>query len=389
VSPLAAHALGEGDERHAGRVAAAGMRLALVLMIPLVLLVLSFERLLLALGYEAGLAAEVGRFLEAIVWGAPPFLLSGVLRPFVTAAGRTRPILVVLLLCVPVNAALNWVLIYGNLGAPALGVAGSGYATAAVSWASAVLVAGYILAMPSLARMRPFAGIFRWSWGEVAAILRLGGPIAGIYALEMGVFTTTGVLMGLLGPAALGGHQLALNFASLTFMVPLGIGHAATVRVAFELGAGRPAVARRAGQVALALGATFMTTMAVVMWCFPAAIVGLYVDVAEPANREMVGIGLRLLAIAAVFQLFDALQTVAAGTLRGYKDTAFPMLLAAIGYWGVGFAGGWALAFPLGLGAVGLWWGLALGLAVVATLLTLRFHLMGAGAPAALVEATR
>jgi MATE family multidrug resistance protein len=141
--------------------------------------------------------------------------------------------------------------------------------------------------------------------------------------------------------------------------------------------------------VALALGATFMTTMAVVMWCFPAAIVGLYVDVAEPANREMVGIGLRLLAIAAVFQLFDALQTVAAGTLRGYKDTAFPMLLAAIGYWGVGFAGGWALAFPLGLGAVGLWWGLALGLAVVATLLTLRFHLMGAGAPAALVEATR
>jgi MATE family multidrug resistance protein len=383
VSPLAAHALGRGDRRAAGRVAAEGLGLALLVAIPVMLAIGSLDRLLAAIGYDPPLAAEVGRFLHAILWGAPAILLAGVLRGFLTAAGRTRPVLVVLMLCVPVNAALNWVLIYGNLGAPALGVAGSGYASAIVQWLGFVLLALYVVAMPSLAAMRPFAGIFRRPWREMRAILRLGLPIGGIYALETGVFATTGIMMGLLGPAALGAHQVALNFAGLTFMVPLGIGQAATARIAFELGAGRPAEARRAGRVALALGLGFMAATATGLWCFPRAIVGLYVDAADPGNAVLVGTALHLLAIAAAFQVFDGVQTIAAGVLRGYKDTTLPMLLAAIGYWGIGFVGGWLLAFPLGWGPVGLWWGLALGLAVVALLLAARFQLMGAASPAA------
>jgi MATE family multidrug resistance protein len=159
-------------------------------------------------------------------------------------------------------------------------------------------------------------------------------------------------------------------------MVPLGLGQAATVRVAYELGAGRALSARRAAFVALALGIGFMGAMAAVLWTVPEAIIAVYVDIADPANGETVEIARRLIAIAAVFQVFDGMQVIAAGALRGYRDTFVPMILAAFGYWGTGFLGGWLLAFPLGYGAVGLWWGLALGLAVVAILLTLRLHLL-------------
>jgi MATE family multidrug resistance protein len=211
-------------------------------------------------------------------------------------------------------------------------------------------------------------------WGPVASILGVGLPIGGIMGVEVGVFLVAGVLIGLLGAAALGAHQLVLNCAGISFMVPLGLSQAATVRVAYELGAGRVFAARRAAYTALALGIGFMSTTAVVLWTVPRGIIAVYIDTADPANRETVRIASRLLVIAAIFQVFDGVQAVAAGALRGYRDTFVPMLLAGFGYWGAGFLGGWLLAFPLGYGAVGLWWGLALGLAVVAILLTMRLH---------------
>ena len=278
-----------------------------------------------------------------------------------------------LLLCVAGNAGLNWVLIYGHLGAPALGMAGSGYASAINQW---VILAGLALCtrmMPGLAGLHLLRSAFT-SWTAMANILRLGLPIGGIMGVEVGVFLAAGVLMGLLGAAPLGAHQLVLNCAGISFMVPLGLGQAATVRVAYELGAGRALAARRAGFVALALGIGFMGATAVVLWTVPQAIIAAYIDIADPANRETVQLARRLLVVAALFQVVDGMQVIAAGALRGYKDTLVPMLLAGFGYWGAGFVGGWLLAFPLGYGAVGLWWGLALGLAVVALLLTLRLH---------------
>jgi MATE family multidrug resistance protein len=230
--------------------------------------------------------------------------------------------------------------------------------------------------MPGLAGLRVLRNAFAPSWTPMASILRLGLPIGGIMGVEVGVFLAAGILIGLLGTAALGAHQLVLNCAGISFMVPLGLGQAATVRVAYELGAGRALAARRAGFVALALGIGFMSATAVVLWTVPEVIIAVYIDIADPANRATVDIARRLLAIAAIFQVFDGIQTIAAGVLRGYKDTMVPMLLAGLGYWGAGFGAGWLLAFPLGYGAVGLWWGLALGLAVVAILLTLRLHLL-------------
>ena len=192
--------------------------------------------------------------------------------------------------------------------------------------------------------------------------------------IETGLFLTTGVLMGLFGASTLAAHQLVLNCAGVSFMVPLGLANAATVRVALQLGADRPEAARRAGFVALALGIAFMSATAIVLWSVPGAIIGLYVDTGDLANHAIVAIARRLFAIAALFQVFDGIQVIAAGALRGHKDAMVPLMLATIGYWGVGFAGGWLLAFPLGYGAVGLWLGLALGLAAVAVLLTLRLN---------------
>jgi len=372
VAPLAGHAIGAGDNRRAGRVAGAGLVLAALLAVPVVAALLMAGRLLVALGYEPALAAEISRFLGAIAWAAPGFLGFAVLRSFLVAASHSRTVMFALILCIPMNAGLNWVLVFGHLGAPALGIAGSGCATAVIQWLMFSGLGSYALAASSLAqyRMRPSLR----GWDEIGRILRLGLPIGGILGLEIGVFATTGIVMGLLGADALGAHQLVMNCISVIFMVPLGIAQAATVRVAVALGSGVPEMARRAGVVALALGVAYMAIMAVVLVAAPRAIARIYVDIDAPSNRGLVGIALYLLVIAALFQIFDGIQAIAAGALRGYRDTTVPLLLAVIGYWGVGFAGGWLLAFPGGYGPIGLWSGLAVGLAAVALMLTLRLH---------------
>src|SRR5438270_3579160 len=370
VAPLAAHAIGADDHPTAGRVAGAGLIVAAALAAPVIAILTGIPWLLAAFGYEPRLAAEIGDYLRMIRWGAPAFLGLAVLRFLLVAMFRTRIVMLVPLLAIPVNAALNWALIFGHVGMPAWGSAGSGCATAILQWLMLLCLAGYMLTMPT--RM-PVRLAFR-VLAEIPRILRLGLPIGALLGLEVGLFATTGVVMGLLGADALGAHQLVLNVASLSFMVPLGLGQAATVRVAFQLGLGVPAAARRAAFVAVALGASFMTATAVLLLLLPRTIASAYVALDDPANAALLAIAVQLFVIAAVFQIFDGVQVIAVGALRGYRDTAVPMLIAAIGYWGIGFAGSWLLAFPLGFGPIGLWLGLALGLAVVATSLIVRLR---------------
>jgi multidrug resistance protein, MATE family len=372
VAPLVAHALGAEDREMAGRIARLGFALAALLSLPLAFAAANLGSVLLAFGYEAALGHEIGRFLRAVVWGAPALLGFTALRSLFAALSRTRAVMIVLMCCVPTNAALNWILIFGHLGAPPLGVAGAGVASAIVQWLMFGGLAVHARSIRGFPELWAFEGARPGGWRDARELLRLGAPIGGIRALEVGVFVAAAVLMGLIGADALGANQIVLNVASITFMVPMGIAQAATVRCAFELGGRRPHGARRASVVALGLGVTFMAAAAIILLSVPRAIVGVYLDVDAPANQGVVGIAMRLIVVAALFQIFDGTQTVAAGALRGYKDTAVPMLVAGIGYWGIGFAGGWWLAFPLGYGAVGLWWGLALGLAVVATLLGIR-----------------
>lgn len=370
VAPLAAHALGAGDCRAAGRVAGGGLIVAAALAAPMMATLMVVPPLLSGLGYEPGLVAEISRFLWAISWGVPGFLAMTVLRFRLIAAFRTRIVMIVPLLAVPLNLVLNWVLIFGHWGMPALGSAGSGCATAIVQWLTLFSFALYML----VARPRVSISMGRGALRQIPGILRLGLPIAGMRGLEIGVFVMTGIVMGVIGAAALGAHQLVFNVAGVCFMVPLGLAQAATVRVAYQLGRGTPAAARRAAYAALAMGALFMAAAAVLLWTTPRILIGFYLDLGDPANQSLVAVALQLFAIAALFQLFDGVQAIAAGALRGYRDTAVPMLIAAVGYWAIGFAGGWLLAFPLGLGAIGLWLGLALGLAVVAVSLSLRLY---------------
>ena len=380
LAPLAAHALGAGDREGGARIAGQGLALALIFALPFIAIIMMLDSVLLHFGYDPTLTAEIRRYQHAIVWGAPAMLALGALRSFLAAQAHTRPVMLVLFAGVAANAALNWMFIFGHLGAPALGLVGAGYSTAANQWIMLAMLIGFFAASPALGAARVLRGMLAWHWSDIAAILRLGLPIGGIFLLEIGSFVATGVLMGIIGTDALAANQIVGNFTGFTFMVSFGLAQAATVRIAYECGAGRRDAAWRAAAVALTLAICFMLVAAILLWVAPRAIVAIYIDVSATENATVMAIAVQLFAIAALFQVFDGMQAVAAGALRGYKDTAVPMVLAGVGYWGFGFLGSWVLAFPLGYGAPGLWWGLAFGTAVVGVLLTLRLYRVGAPA---------
>jgi MATE family multidrug resistance protein len=372
IAPLAAFAIGSGDRAAAGRIAGSGLVLAAMLTVPIVAAMTTADRLLDLIGYDPALAREIGHFLRAVAWGSPGFLGFAVLRNLFAALRRPRIVMVVLAFCVPTLIGLNWILIFGHLGAPALGLVGCAYASAINQWLMFLGLAAPLWVLRYRGRAPRLRGESAQIAHDMRRILALGLPIAGFVGSEVSVFVFSAALMGLFGADALGAHQIAISVASVSFMVPLGIGQAATVRVAAERGGGNPRAARRAAFVALGLGALFMAGCALVLWTEPARIVSVYLRIDDPANHGIVAFALEFLAIAALFQIVDGVQVVAVWALRGYEDATVPMLLAGLGYWGIGFAGGWTLAFPLGLGPAGLWWGFVLGLAAVASLMTLR-----------------
>jgi MATE family multidrug resistance protein len=378
VSVTVAHALGRG----AGRVAdiyVTGLVLALLLALPAFAVMSVAQPILRALHEPAALAAQVGGYADVLRWGAPGALLSlGLMRAMLPAIGRGRLLLWVALAAVGLNGLLNYGLIHGAWGLPRLGLLGSAAATAATQTGMAVALLA-ALHLPRSLRRHVAGGRVRLA--ILGALLRLGWPVAVTYAVETALFLTVGLLVGLGGAAPLAAHQIALSVASSTFMVPLAIGQAANVRVAFWSGARQPAQARRAGFAAIGMGGCVMASTAAVLLLAPQAIVGVFLARDDPANAATLRIAVGLLGIAAVFQLGDGVQTIALGALRGLRDTRAPMLLAALGYWAIGLPVGAALAFGAGLGAAGLWWGLAAGLSSVAALMTWRFAWRG-GRPA-------
>jgi MATE family multidrug resistance protein len=332
------------------------------------------EALLLAIGQEPRLAALAGDYVRALMWELPLFCGFIVLRGFLAAMERPGPALGVSLVAIGVNALLVWLLVFGAFGWPGLGVAGAGIAT--------TLTAGFMLATLGLLiardrmfrRFRLLGRFWRSDWPRLAELFRIGLPIAGAMLLEIGVFTGAALVIGWLGAAAVAAHAIAIQMASATFMVPMGIGQAATARVGLAAGAGDAAGAARAGWTAVALGAGFMAAMAVALILAAGPLAWLFLDPADPRAAAAAALGASLLTVAGVFQLGDGVQVVAAGALRGLKDTRVPMLFAALGYWGIGLPAGLALAWPAGLGAVGIWIGLAAGLAVVSGLMLWRWR---------------
>ena len=373
VSPLVAAAFGAGKTEEVSRVVRQGLRLAAVIALPCTLLFLQGGMLMQLLGQEEPNVRLAGAYLRAIAWGIFPALSFAVLRNFVSALSRPRPVIVIMIVGTLFNVAANYVLMLGKLGFPALGIVGIGYASALSLWGMFLALTFYILWQAQLRTYGIFHHLQQFENRVFWELVQIGLPIGVLTAMEAGLFTCTTFLMGQLGTVTLAAHQIALQTAALAFMIPLGISYATTVRVGQQMGQNNLAGAKLAGYLGIGVGATFMAIMGLIFWAIPEAIVSLYLDIHDPENFAVVDLAKKLLGIAAVFQLADGIQVTAVGALRGIKDTQVPMLIGIFAYWCVGFTSGYVLGFPLRWGGVGLWWGLAIGLAIAAAILTWRF----------------
>ncbi|HYI82022.1 MAG TPA: MATE family efflux transporter, partial [Acetobacteraceae bacterium] len=336
---------------------------------------------LLALGQEPVIAALAGDYLRAFMWGMSFFGAFVVLRGFLAAMERPRPALLVAFLGVGANALLVWSLVFGALGAPALGVAGVGLASSFVNLLMPLLLLGLIARDRRLRRFRLLGQLWRPDWARFVEVFRVGLPIAGQMWLEIGLFAGAALVVGLLGAVPVAAHAVAVQVAAATFMVPLGIGQAATARVGLAAGAGDGAGAALAGSVAVALGTGFMALTAMGIVAGSGVLPWLFLSADDQSAPAVAVSAATLLVIAGLFQLADGVQVVAAGALRGLRDTRVPMLLAAVGYWAIGLPVGLLLGFPFGLGVSGIWIGLACGLAAVAALMLRRWRRLATAAP--------
>jgi MATE family multidrug resistance protein len=298
--------------------------------------------------------------LRTLTWSTPPLIVYFGLRRYLQATGGVRPVMLALVLANLINVAGNWLLVFGNLGAPRMGAEGSAWAT----FLSRMFLAGMLAFVIAYGDREFFGDRWKPDWRRIKELLRLGLTAAGQISVEVGVFGTVTVLVSKTTAAALAGHQIALTTVSTTFMVPLGISSAAAVRVGHALGRKDPGGAARSGWMALALGAGVMGTAALVLLIAPEMVVRLFTP--EP---EILAAGSMLLRIAAFFQLFDGLQVVVTGALRGLGDTRTPLLCHFAGYWVIGLPVGTILCFGWGWGAPGLWTGLTIGLILIGTVL--------------------
>jgi MATE family multidrug resistance protein len=381
VSPVIAHIQGEHAastkprDRRAVRIAVRMGLWSVALATPPLLVFLFFTRNILAgLGEDPYLAAGAGRYVLALCFGLPFAMAFMVLRSFSTALSRAAPPLFVMLAAILFNAAGDYGLIFGNFGLPRLGLVGAGLASASSNFFSFLAMLAIIRSTDGL---RQYHILHRWLEPHARTLkelFRLGLPIGITMVFEVSLFNGATLAMGAFGTASIAAHQIAITIPSLTFMVPLGIGLAATVRVGLAAGAGDRLAARRAGFTAIGIGSLFMCFTAVLLLLFPDAIVRLWLpDTAD--NRDVLLLAVRFLHVAAAFQLVDGLQVTAALSLRGLKDARMPMWLAGASYWLAGAPMCALLGFGLGLEGFGIWLGLAFGLFVAAVLLTGRFIL--------------
>jgi MATE family multidrug resistance protein len=375
VAPMIAFELGRKRHsvRDVRRTVRQGLWIAVVVTVPIWALLWHTEDILVAMGQDAALSADAGRYIRVMQWSTLPFYWFVVLRSFIQALERPVWALVVVFVAVAFNVLANWCLVFGNLGFPALGIVGSGLAH---TLASALMFAGMVVVVlrdRRFRRYRLFGRFWRADWPRFVDMLKLGLPIAGILTFEVTIFNAAALLMGLIDAVSLAAHAIAIQLASIAFMVPMGLGQAATVRVGRAFGAGNHAGVTRAGWTAFVMGIGFMACMALVMLFAPRVLIAAFIDLSDPANVPVINLAITFLALAALFQIVDGAQAVGGGMLRGLQDTTVPMIYAAIGYWGVGMPMGAWLAFRMDMGGVGIWLGLSTGLAVVAVLLMSRW----------------
>lgn len=375
VAPLIAEAVGARipSPRPVRRSVRMGLWVAVLSGIGGMGICLMLDPIMRASGQQPGIIALANQYNLVIVFSLIPMLLASVLRNFVSALGRPVFATAITAVGIGVNGLANYAFIFGKLGAPALGLTGAAVATIITALFT---LAAYVIAIrldPALHRYRVFVRVLSPDWQRLRLMLKIGTPIALTITAEAGIFGAAAFMMGRIGPAELAGHTVALQLAALAFQVPFGIGQAAAIRVGYFYGARDSQGAARAGWVALAISTAFMSLTASAMVLFPEALISIYVDPTDAANATLVAFALQYLLLAAIFQLADGVQAVAAGALRGLQDTRVPMWIAIFSYWvpGIGLAVG--LGFFTPLEGVGVWIGLATGLFFAAILLIRRW----------------
>jgi MATE family multidrug resistance protein len=373
-SPMMATALGAKlhSVRDVRRTFRQSLWLIAIILVPLWTLLWNAEPVILALGQQPDLAADAALFLRGYMWSALGFLIFQAMRNVLSALERPGWILAISILGIGLNALVSWSLIFGKFGLPALGLFGGGLGSSIV-WILLAMGLGIVLVSDrQFRRFHLFGRFWRPDWQRLGRLFQLGLPIGLLMGFEGAVFSAAAYLMGLIDAESVAAHAIALQIAAITFMVPLGLGQAATVRVGRALGAEDAPAITRAGWTALVLGVGFMTLMALIMWLFPTPLIGFFLDADAEGGRVMT-LAISFLAVAAAFQIADGAQVIAAGMLRGLHDTRIPMLFALVGYWVIGLGTGVWLAFYAGWQGVGIWTGLAVGLAIVAMLLIARW----------------
>ena len=359
LDTLVSHAFGASRVDDCHRWLLHGVALSLLLSAPITGIVLALSAALAGWGLHPDVLRLTQPYLNVLAWSIPPLLLYASFRRYLQGMGVVRPVMIALVLANILNVFVNWLLIFGRLGAPAMGVRGSAWATVGARVVMAGVLLGVILYREHGRRPGLFETSLRIEPSRMRQLLALGLPAAGQVTLEVGVFAAATALAGRLAPASLAAHQIAINLAAFTFMVPLGVASAGAVRVGQAVGRRDPAGAARSGWTAILFGALFMSSAAAAFLIVPRTLIGAFTS-----DASVVAIGVSLLFVGAVFQLFDGLQGVATGVLRGLGDTRSPMLWNLAGHWFIGLPLGYTLCFGAGLGVIGLWWGLSVGLII-------------------------
>ncbi len=378
VGVLVAQSEGAGRKLDAGVAARQGLIVALVLGIASTALIWHLDSLLALTGQDPEIIALMGPYLKPLSVSMLPILWFFVLRTFVAALAKTGAIFVITVAAVGLNYVISFGLVHGAYGLPALGVAGAGWAKAIVAVLMLFAVLAYTYLTPTFRGYGLFRGRLRLDLGVCREIFRLGIPVAGIVILEAGLFAAVAIFSGQLGPVPLATYQVMLAWIGIAFMTAHGLAEAAMVRVAYWIGQGNIASARQAGLLTFVMGVGWLVLLVAVPLYFPEPLVRIFLDESDPGFSQVLSLTTQLLYLAAFFQIFDGLQVMAALALRALKDTIVPLWCAALGYWVMGVGGGWFLAFPLNMGAYGLWWGMAVGLTVTGSLLAVRFMMLTA-----------
>ena len=373
VAPLAAQAFGARNPHRVRRSLRVGLWAALLISLPMMSFPLYGEQILRMLGQAEAPTKLAQQYLLGLVWGATPALWLMAIRGFMGALNRPEPVLWITLAAIPANAVLVYLLIHGAWVLPPLGLFGAGLATTIVNFGMFLAGLWFATARRPFAKYHVLGHLWRVDWAMMRQLIAIGAPISIAFMLEYGLFSAAALLSGLIGTTALAAHQIALQVTAILFMVPYGIGMAATVRVGHAAGRNDADGVKRAGLAAVSLGLLLGAGLTAIVIVGRFAIARFFLGNTAGSGDAAIELAATLLLVAATLFITDGLQTVLAGCLRGLKDTRVPLLFAAIGYWLIGFPAAWALAFRMGFGAVGVWIGLSLGTLVYAALLSLRF----------------